>query len=416
MPERLREIPPTAGLPLRWRDFLPTPGRRLESGLAAFLHLPPVQIECSGTAALIVALTALKRVSARRAVVVPAYSCPLVVLAIAHCGLKPVLCDLRAGHFDFEPQALDAVCGDETLAVVPTHLGGRVADLDVVTALAHRRGAFVIEDAAQSLGARWHGRPIGTLGDAGFYSMAVGKGLTLYEGGVLLARDTGLRQRLRAVSDQIAPYHQGWELRRLLELVGYTALYRPRGLHFAYGIPRRRALRKGEFIKAVGDDFSADLPVHRVGTWRRAIGANALMRLPEFIETLAAQAAVRKPRLAAIPGVRILDDPEHGNGTWPYFMVLMPSARACDAALARLWPAGLGVSRLFVHALPDYSYLMPYLGKADVPNARDFAARMLTVSNSPWLRETDFAQICSVLADCVRDQAPSNASSCRLTC
>ena len=400
MSDRLREVPPTAGLPLRWRDFLPTPGHRIEAGLVAFLHLPPVQIECSGTAALIVALTALKRVSARRSVVVPAYTCPLVVLAITHCGLKPVLCDLRANHFDLDPQALRTVCGDDTLAIVATHLGGRVADLDSVTETARRVGAFVIEDAAQSLGATWHGQAVGTLGDAGFYSLAVGKGLTLYEGGVLMARENGLRQRLRAVSEQIVPLRSTWELRRLLQLAGYTALYRPLGLHFAYGMPRRCALRQGKLIEAVGDNFSADLPVHRVGAWRRAIGANALARLPLFLDTLSAQAVERKIRLAAIPGIRVMDDPEHGRGTWPYFMVLMPTAQARDAVLARLWPAGLGVSRLFIHALPEYPYLVSHLGRADVPNARDFAARMLTISNSPWLRDADFRQICAVLAEC----------------
>ncbi len=400
MRDTLREVPPTAGLPLRWRDFLPTSGQSFEAGLATFLHVPSVQIECSGTAALIVALTALKRSSARRAVVIPAYTCPLVALAIQHCGLKPVLCDLRKNHFDLSPQALEEACNDDTLAIIPTHLGGRVADIVSVKRIALRIGASVIEDAAQSLGATWQGQPVGTLGDAGFYSLAVGKGLTLYEGGVLVARDADLRQRLHETSKQIAPYRLIWEIRRLLELAGYTALYRPFGLRLAYGVPLRRTLRKGKLIEAVGDDFSNDIPVHRVGAWRRAIGANALARLPSFLATLSEQAVARKKRLAAIPGISVMDDPEGGRGTWPYLMVLMPTAQARDAALARLWPAGLGVSRLFIHALPDYPYLAEHFDKMDVPNARDFAARMLTISNSLWLREPDFLQVCSVLAEC----------------
>jgi perosamine synthetase len=400
MPDRLREVPPTAGLPLRWRDFLPTSGASLEAGLATLLHLPAAQIECSGTAALIVTLTALKRASTRRAVVIPAYTCPLVALAIAYCDLKPVLCDLRKDHFDLCPQTLETVTGDDTLAIIPTHLGGRVADVISVKKIALRVGASVIEDAAQSLGATSQGQPVGTLGDAGFFSLAVGKGLTLYEGGVLVAREARQRQLLYQTSKQIAPYRLTWETRRLLELAGYAALYRPVGLRLAYGMPLRRALKKNNLIEAVGDDFSANIPVHRVGTWRRAIGAHALARLPSFLETLHEQAAARKPRLAAIPGITVMDDPEGGLGTWPYLMVLMPTARARDAALARLWPAGLGVSRLFIHALPDYSYLAGRLANADVPHARDFAARMLTLSNSPWLGESDFLRICAVLAEC----------------
>ena len=71
MAERLWEVPPTAGLPMSWRDFLPR-GGSLELGLAAYLHQPEVQIECSGTAALVVALTTLKQLSPRRSVVIPA--------------------------------------------------------------------------------------------------------------------------------------------------------------------------------------------------------------------------------------------------------------------------------------------------------------------------------------------------------
>lgn len=400
MPEQLREVPPTAGLPLRWRDFLPAPKRSFEIELAAFLHIPTVQIECSGTAALIVALTALKRANTRQAVVISAYTCPLVVLAIVHCGLKPVLCDLRKNHFDLCLQTLEKIGDDDTLAIVPTHLGGRVADVAGVKKIALRIGASVIEDAAQSLGACWQGQSVGTLGDIGFYSLAVGKGLTLYEGGVLLTRDANLRQRLNETSQQIAPYRLAWETRRLLQLAGYAAFYRPLGLRLAYGAPLRRALRKNKFVEAVGDDFSIDIPLHRVGVWRRTIGAHAMTRLPSFLKTISQQAAARKKKLAAIPDVAVIDDPEGSRGTWPYFMVLMPTAQARDSALLRLWSAGVGVSRLFIHALSDYPYLTTHLGNSDVPNARDFAARMLTISNSPWLRESDFLHICSVLAEC----------------
>jgi dTDP-4-amino-4,6-dideoxygalactose transaminase len=162
-----------------------------------------------------------------------------------------------------------------------------------------------------------------------------------------------------------------------------------------------RALRNGRLIEAVGDDFSADIPLHRVGGWRRAIGARAWARLPPFLETLARQAAARLPLLAAIPGVRVMGDPQDARGTWPFFMLLMPTAQARDAALARLWTAGLGVSRLFIHALPDYPYLAPHLDSADTPRARDFAARMLTVSNSPWLAGGDFQRVCAALAESV---------------
>jgi len=396
MADWVREAPPTAGLPLVWRDFMPG-GAALEQNLAAFLDMPEVQVECSGTAALVVALATLKRTSQRRSVVIPAYTCPLVALAVAHCGLKPVLCDTRKNHFDLCPESLAAACGEDTLAVIPTHLGGRVADVATAAEIAKAVGAYVVEDAAQSLGAMWQGSPVGSLGDIGFYSLGVGKGLTIYGGGVLVARDASLRRQLRTTSAEIAPYRIVWEVRRLLELAGYIALYRPAGLGLAYGQPLRRKLGQGRLIEAVGDDCSADIPLHRVGAWRKAIGARALKRLPAFLEETAAQAARRKPRLAAIPGVSLMDDVAGNSGTWPFFLLLMPTQQARDNALSRLWHAGLGVGRLFIHALPDYPYLARMVHNTDVPNARDFAARALTITNSLWLREDDFMRICSVL-------------------
>jgi dTDP-4-amino-4,6-dideoxygalactose transaminase len=407
MPDHWREAPPTAGLPLRWRDFLPRRAS-LEDDLAAFLNVPATQVECSGTAALIVILTALKRASTRRSVVVPAYTCPLVVLAVIHCGLQPVLCDLDSDTFDLSQAALERLVDHDTLAIIPTHLGGRVADIANVIAIARRKGALVIEDAAQAMGATIDGQSAGTLADAGFYSLAVGKGLTLYEGGVLVARDEGLRQLLCETSQVIAPYRLSWEIGRLTELAGYWLLYRPALLKLSYGIPLRGKLRRHNFIDAVGDNFSTSIPLHRVGGWRRSIGATALTRLQAFLDRTAAQAAARIEVLRK-HHITMITDPPNSRGTWPFLMVLMPSAQARDVALARLWMAGLGVGRLFIHALPEYEYLGPYLKSADVPNAREFASRMLTITNSPWLSGPNFEHICAVLKDSIKTTATTIA-------
>src|SRR5437763_25738 len=162
--DRWREIPPTAGLPLEWRDFVRA-RRPFESALAEMLEVPEAQVECSGTAALIVTLTALRTLSRRRRVIVPAYTCPLVVLAVAHCGLQPVACDVRRNGFDFAPAELEALCDGDTLAVLPTHLGGRVADAAAAAEIARGAGAWLIEDAAQALGAP----SVGAHGDVVFY-------------------------------------------------------------------------------------------------------------------------------------------------------------------------------------------------------------------------------------------------------
>jgi len=399
------DVPPTAGLPLQAGDLWPGGDADLEGALARFLGFESAQLECSGTAALVVALTALKQLApARREVIVPAYTCPLVALAVAHCGLVLRLCDLQPDSLDLDPGALAALCGPQTLAVLPTHLAGRVADVATALACAHAAGAWVIEDAAQALGARTGATAVGLQGDIGFYSLAVGKGLTIFEGGVLVARDAALRAACRAASRATVPASRAWELRRSLELLGYAALYRPAGLRWAYGAPLRRALARGDWVEAAGDDFSLRIPLHRPGRWRRAVGVQALQRLPAFLAEGAQRAARRRERLARIPGITVLADSPAAPGaagTWPVLLLLLPDQARRDAVLRGHWGAGLGLGLPFVHALPDYPQYagaVPPAAAGALPHARSLAARLLAVSNSPWLDEARFEQVCALLA------------------
>lgn len=394
MAHLFHEPPPTAGLPISLLDFLP--GKTsLEEGLATFLKHEQVQIESSGTAAIMVALVALKRLSNRRSVIIPAYTCPFVPLAILRCGLKPIISDTKENHFDFCLNSLETACNEDTLAIMPTHLGGRVADLANILKIAQKCGAYIVEDAAQALGARWQGQLVGTLGDLGCYSLGVGKGLTIYGGGAVVARENDVRQVLQSTHSEIVPFKLTWEIQRLLGLIGYYAFYRPLGLGLVFGMPLRKNLKRGKLIEAVGDDCLVNFPVHQVGRWRKAVGAKALQRLPTYHEESRKQALSRKAKLDKISGINVLGDAEGDVGIWPYLLVLMPTQRSRDAALAELWTAKLGVGRLFIYALSDYDYL-PF-SEVKAPNAQDFAARTLTITNSPWLKEDGFLKICEVL-------------------
>ena len=402
LPRRPHELPPTAGLPLRLGDLRPG-APTLADDVAALLGTPPLQLECSGTAALLIALTTLCELQPqRRRVVVPAFTCPLVAIAVQQAGLELQLCDLKPGHYDMDPAALRAACDERTLAIMPTHLAGRVADVDDALAVARQVGAYVIEDAAQALGARRNGASVGLAGDVGFFSLAAGKGLSIYEGGLLLARDPSLRERLACTAARLVPHNSGMEWKRRIDLLGYAALYRPWGLRLAYGNPLRRALRRGDPVAAVGDDFPLTIPLHRVGRWRQAVGARAADRLPAFLDRLSAQARRRLPRLRQIGGVELLDDPAGAHGTWPFLLLLLPDQKRRDAALDQLWSSGYGVSRLFIHALPDYAYLAGIVPAQDVPQARDFAARSLTIGNSPWMTDADFEAVCGALEAVLR--------------
>lgn len=398
------ELPPTAGLPLRFSDFIRSPARPFTQGLTDCLGLPDPILACSGTAAMVVALHTLqKRAPGKTEVVIPAYTCPLVPLAVKLTpGLLAVPCDTLPGGIDFDPEKLASLCTPQTLAVVPTHLGGRVADVATAREAANRHGAAVLEDAAQALGATDGPKSVGLVGDAAFFSLAAGKGLTTYEGGILCAKDPALRAELAAVAARLLRPSLYWAIRRTLELFGYAALYAPSRLGFVYGRNLRRMLDAGDEEAAVGDRFAlSDIPLHRLDGFRRRVAANALERLPDFLKNGDVRARRHVPALNALKDVRVIADRPGTKGIWPFFMVVLPGREQRDRALGKLWRTGLGVTKLFVRSLPEYAFLTSSLGggRGECPNAKDLADRMLTISNTHWLCDDDFAHIADTLRE-----------------
>jgi perosamine synthetase len=393
------EMPPTSGLPPRLADLFGGATEPFDMTVAAFVGAPSALITCSGTAAMVIAFTALARKSRRRTVIIPGYTCPLVPLAAVHAGLKVVACDTLPGSFELDLSRLAELASDDALCVVPTHYGGALTDVvhaaEVIRRVAPQ--AVILEDAAQAFGAKWHKESVGLAGDIGVFSFAAGKGLTLFEGGALVCRDPNLMTELRAVADELLPPKPMAELRRAMELIGYHLAYNPVGLRAVYGRPRRYWLARGDDVRACADEFPDAIPLHRVSHWRQAIGARALRRLPMH---LAQTRRIFTEIGAGLAGAAGLDlhEPVPGaepNGTFRF--VTFADAAQCRACLDRLWSSRLGVTKLFARAIGDYPSITSLLAPSPTPNARDLATRTLTVSTSPYLHDSDRTAVLAAL-------------------
>jgi dTDP-4-amino-4,6-dideoxygalactose transaminase len=316
--------------------------------------------------------------------------------------LKIAVCDTEKDRFDFDAAALNRAVDSDALCIIPAHLGGSVANLEPVLEVAKRSGAFVVEDATQSFGAMWRGQSAGTIGEIGFFSLGAGKGLSIYKGGFLFAREPETRAALREMSREIVPSKPFTELARFFGLIGYRIFYNRRGLRFVYGAPLRRHLALGQLERAVGDEVDPNIPIHTVSEVRKRVGACALGRLRDAIAQNAVRAQKRIAELEKIAGVTVVKDLPDSSGVYTFIMVLFDSKGRCDAALAKLWRAGLGVTKLFIHDIADYTFLEQIVPAANVPNARSFAARHLSITNSAWLGDQDFKRILDVIRDCAR--------------
>jgi len=392
------EMPPTSGLPPRFADLFGGAAEAFDQAVAAFVGASSALITSSGTAAMVVAFTVLSRQSRRRTVIIPGYTCPLVPLAAARAGLKVVACDTLPGSFELDLDHLAALANDDTLCVVATHYGGALTDVARVAMVMKRAAphAVILEDAAQAFGARWHGKSVGLAGDIGIFSFSAGKGLTLFEGGAMVCRDPALMTALRAAAEQLLPPRPLAELRRAAELLGYHLAYNPVGLRLVYGWPRRHWLARGDDIRACADDVE-DISLHRVGHWRQAVGARALRRLPMHLAQSREDFAEIGARLADVPGLNLHEPAPGAEPSATFRFVTFAETAQCRACLARLWSSRLGVTKLFARAIGDYPRIAPLLMPSPTPNARDLAARTLTVSTSPYLQGSDRAAVLAAI-------------------
>jgi perosamine synthetase len=178
--------------------------------------------------------------------------------AILFTGATPVFIDIEPDTYLIDAKRIEAAITPRTRAVVPVHLFGLVADMDMIRAIADRRGIVVVEDACQAHGATYRGRRAGSFGPSAF-SLYATKNLTTAEGGFVTTDDDRLADWLRLYRNQ------GMRARYQFEMLGYN--FRMSDINAAIGLiqldklPRNTA-RRQEIARRYDEAF-ADLPVGR---------------------------------------------------------------------------------------------------------------------------------------------------------
>jgi len=120
--------------------------------------------------------------------------------SIARAGARPVFADIDPKTCNIDPEQVAAKITPRTKAILPVHLYGQPADLDPLLEIARAHGLKVIEDAAQAIGARYKGRPVGGIGDAGCISFFPTKNLGAFgDGGMVVTSDREIAERVRVL-------------------------------------------------------------------------------------------------------------------------------------------------------------------------------------------------------------------------
>ncbi|MBC7553576.1 MAG: DegT/DnrJ/EryC1/StrS family aminotransferase [Taibaiella sp.] len=200
------------------------------------------QLVSSGTAALTTAMAALG-IGAGDEVIMPAFTFVASFEAVLSVGAIPVPVDID-DTITLDPKAVEAAITSRTRAIMPVHMCGGMAQLDELKAIAAKHNLLLIEDACQAIGGTYHGKHLGTIGDAGTFSFDFVKLITCAEGGAVLTNN----EEVYAKCDQYTDHghdHKGKDRGADLHpFLGYN--YRISELHAAVGLAQVRRL--GEFL------------------------------------------------------------------------------------------------------------------------------------------------------------------------
>ena len=275
---------------------------RFEREMAQRVGVPHAVATVNGTAALHVALLAAG-VTPGDEVLLPAFTFIATANAVAYCGAHPVLLDCEEASWGLDPAKLADFLAKEcdvrsgcvvnrgtgriVRALLPVDLYGHPCDLDPLLELAGRYPMAVVEDAAEALGARYRGRPVGADGLVGCLSFNGNKIITTGAGGMVLTRDAGLAERVRRLSTQA----------------------------------------RGDALEFVHDEVAFN---YRLSNLHAALGVAQLEQLEAFVEDKRRTAAFYAQALGGVEGVRPFEEAPWARSTHWMSSVLLAERRAPD--------------------------------------------------------------------------------------
>jgi len=172
-----------------------------EEKFARFLNVTKAIAIQSGTAAIHMALYELG-IGKGDEVIVPALTFVATVNPIAYVGATPVFVDVDPETWNIDPEDIERKVTERTKAIIPVHLYGNPCNMDEISKIAKKYELYVIEDATESLGAKYRGKFTGTFGDFGCFSFNGNKLITTGGGGMIVGNDEDRLNHIKFLVNQ----------------------------------------------------------------------------------------------------------------------------------------------------------------------------------------------------------------------
>lgn len=176
---------------------------------AGYLGVPKAVSVQSGTAAIHIALHELG-IGKGDEVIVPVSTFIATVNPIIYAGAKPVFADIDINTWNISVEQIAKQISRKTKAIMPVHLYGNPCAMDTIMALARKFNLYVIEDATESLGAKFKGKYTGTFGDFGCFSFNGNKTITTGSGGMVVGKKVKALEHIKFLVNQAKENRGGY--------------------------------------------------------------------------------------------------------------------------------------------------------------------------------------------------------------
>lgn len=314
----------------------------------------------AGSSALICALIGAG-VDRGDEVIVPAYTWNATPNAVIASGAVPVLAEVDES-LTLDPEDVIRRLTPRTKAILPVHMRGAPANMEALTSIARENGLALVEDVCQAAGATFHGRRLGTFGDAGAFSLQFNKIITTGEGGVLITDREDLYDLAIDVHDCAGSVRRG------------TGLPRFAGWNF------------------------------RASELQGAVARVQLTRLDGLLERMRANQTWLAERIGALPGLTLRRANDDGGDAGICLVAFAATAELANEAAAALRAEGVEAATIYspttvdLHVYPYWQPVLEAIADAglpapDCPRTLELLARAIHVDVSPLNEDGDLEEI-----------------------
>lgn len=175
--------------------------KKLQHSLIDYLEVPYLSMFVNGHMALETVIQAMGLKDSGGEVITTPFTFVSTVHAITRNGLKPVFCDIKPDDYTIDPEKIEALITEKTVAILPVHVYGSVCDVEAIDKIAQKHKLKVIYDAAHAFGVKYKGKGIGSYGDASMFSFHATKVFNTIEGGAIAFKDESIRGSMHSLKN-----------------------------------------------------------------------------------------------------------------------------------------------------------------------------------------------------------------------